>query len=110
MIRVTFLHQNGRPVGFICTGHAGFAEAGSDIVCSAVSALAQTAVLGLVEVAHIPAGYSVREEGSLRCMIGGDATDAQRKDAALLLDTLAAGLRAVDESYPGYLKFSDREV
>ena len=67
-------------------------------------------MLGLAEVAHIPAGYSVREDGYLRCEVGTDATDAQRKDAALLLDTLAAGLRAVDESYPGYLKFTDREV
>lgn len=110
MIRVTFLHRQGRLAGFTCTGHAGFAEAGSDIVCSAVSALTQTAVLGLAEVAHIPAGDSVREDGYLRCEVGTDATDAQRKDAALLLDTLAAGLRAVDESYPGYLKFTDREV
>lgn len=65
MIHVTFLRSQGRLVGFDCTGHADYAEAGQDIVCSAVSALTQTAVLGLVEVAHIPAGYSISEDGSL---------------------------------------------
>lgn len=110
MIRVTFLREDGRPVGFDCTGHADYAEAGQDIVCSAVSALAQAAVLGLVEVAHIPAGYSIQADGGLHCIIGRDATDAQCKDAALLLDTLAAGLQAVDESYPGYLKIGSKEV
>lgn len=110
MIHVTFLRSQGRLVGFDCTGHADYAEAGQDIVCSAVSALTQTAVLGLVEVAHIPAGYSISEDGSLHCVIGRDTTDAQGDEAALLLNTLSAGLHAVDESYPGYLKFGCKEV
>lgn len=110
MIRVTFLRENGRIVGFDCIGHAEYADEGHDIVCSAVSALTQTTVLGLIEVAHIPAGYSVHEDGDLHCILGKDATEEQCKDAVLLLDTLAAGLRAVDESYPGYLKFVSKEV
>jgi uncharacterized protein YsxB (DUF464 family) len=33
------------------TGHAEYAEKGKDIVCSAVSAILQTAQLGLMQVA-----------------------------------------------------------
>lgn len=110
MIRVTFLREQGRLVGFDCKGHADYAEHGQDIVCSAVSALAQTAVLGLVQVAHIPAGYAIEEDGSLHCILGKDATEKQCKEAELLLKTLSAGLHAVDESYPGYLKFVSKEV
>lgn len=110
MIRVTFLREQGRLVGFDCKGHADYAEQGQDIVCSAVSVLAQTTVLGLVQVAHIPAGYAIEEDGGLHCILGRDATGEQCKEAELLLKTLSAGLHAVDESYPGYLKFVSKEV
>ncbi|MBR1607087.1 MAG: ribosomal-processing cysteine protease Prp, partial [Clostridia bacterium] len=43
MTRVTLYHDaEGRLSGFSCKGHAGYAEAGSDIVCAAVSALSIT--------------------------------------------------------------------
>ena len=32
-------NEYGNYVGFCCSGHAGYAESGSDIICSAVSAL-----------------------------------------------------------------------
>ena len=110
MIRVTYLREQGRLVGFDCKGHADYAEQGQDIVCSAVSVLAQTAVLGLVQVAHIPAGYAIEEDGGMHCILGRDATEEQCKEAELLLKTLSTGLHAVDESYPGYLKFVSKEV
>ena len=34
----------GRVIGFLCAGHAAYAEAGQDIVCSAVSVLTETCV------------------------------------------------------------------
>ena len=37
MTRVEFFSENGRLNGFCCSGHSGYAEAGSDIVCAAVS-------------------------------------------------------------------------
>lgn len=37
MTRVEFFNQEGRITGFCCSGHSGYAEAGSDIVCAAVS-------------------------------------------------------------------------
>ena len=43
------------------TGHADYSEYGSDIVCSAVSALTQTALLGLLNVAQLDIEYSINE-------------------------------------------------
>ena len=37
MTRVEFFDQDGRITGFSCSGHSGYAEEGSDIVCAAVS-------------------------------------------------------------------------
>ena len=37
MTRVEFFDHEGRITGFCCSGHSGYAEEGSDIVCAAVS-------------------------------------------------------------------------
>ena len=37
MTRVEFFDHEGRITGFCCSGHSGYAEAGSDIVCATVS-------------------------------------------------------------------------
>ena len=39
MTRVEFFDHEGRITGFCCSGHSGYAEAGSDIVCAAVSTI-----------------------------------------------------------------------
>ena len=109
MITVTFLREDHLISGFSCDGHAEYADPGSDIICSAVSALTQTAVMGIVQVAQISAGYSV-SEGDLHCILSRDADEEQCSRADLLFKTMEAGLRAVDQAYPGYLKFIDREV
>ena len=109
MIRITMARSNGRSVGFDCTGHAGFAEEGKDIVCSAVSAVTQTAVIGITEIAKIPAGVSVGDDG-IRCILGADATETQCGQADLLLSSMEAGLVAIGKAYPHTLKITDREV
>ena len=38
MTTVTFHSANSRIDGFVVEGHSGYAEAGSDIVCAAISA------------------------------------------------------------------------
>ena len=39
MTKIVIRKTNGRYSGFSCSGHAGYAESGSDIVCAAVSVL-----------------------------------------------------------------------
>lgn len=103
------LKRQGEWAGFEATGHAGFAEQGSDIVCSAVSALAQTTLLGLTERLQLPVSYEV-EEGKLYCVLGQPLTNTQYEQAALLLDTLLLGLTSMHSGYGGYLNITQREV
>ena len=51
MIKVTFLKKNGFYYGFRESGHAGYAESGEDIVCSAVSAMTML-IINTVEIAY----------------------------------------------------------
>ena len=109
MITVTVTRENGNSVGFTVKGHANMGEYGEDLVCAAVSAIVQTAILGITEVCHIPAGVSI-EEGQTRCILTKDATDEQLQHAAIVFDTMITGLKSVQASYPKTLKFRNKEV
>ena len=103
------LLSKGRPVGFDASGHTGYAEEGSDIVCSAVSALTQAAVLGLTQVLHIPVGLDM-EDGSLYCILPDDCQGLQLEKAQVILDTLYQSLSAIREEYKAFLRITKKEV
>ena len=50
---VIYKAKEGRIKGFKISGHSGYGIRGTDIVCSAVSALGQTAILGLLKVGRL---------------------------------------------------------
>ena len=110
MIHAKFFRQEDRLVGFEFSGHADYAEAGYDIICSAVSSLSQTAMLGITQVACVPADWSVKDSGKLFCRVKDDITRQQREQVSLLTETLKLGIESISEAYPGYLKISIKEV
>lgn len=114
MVTLTMLHKGGRTVGFISTGHAGYGEAGEDIVCSAISALTQTCYLGLTRVVGLKEGEelicSIDESEGMRCILAGDTRGERLDRAELLFLTMEAGLNSIEESYRKSLKIRHREV
>ena len=98
MITITLQRDKDKHItGFDIFGHAGYSEAGSDIVCAAVSALAQTALLGLLDHDAQHVQYDM-EEGSLsvRVMKGGIVTQA-------ILRTMELGLTEISKQYSEYV-------
>lgn len=51
MTKIVFYKQNGAFYGFRETGHAGFASAGHDVLCAALSAMTML-VINTLEVAY----------------------------------------------------------
>ncbi|NLN16350.1 MAG: ribosomal-processing cysteine protease Prp [Firmicutes bacterium] len=88
----------GRISGFRVHGHAGYAPRGEDIVCAAVSALAQTTVLGLAEHAGAQPLVDVKE-GDLSC----EVPSPEAAGVQLLLRTMVSGLEQIAANYPGYV-------
>ena len=109
MITVTVTRENGTPVGFTVSGHANMGEYGEDLVCAAVSAIVQTAILGITEVCHVQAGVSI-EEGRTTCILSKDTDPEAIRRAGIVFDTMIAGLRSIQASYPKTLKFRNKEV
>ena len=96
-------------IGFTAKGHTGYAEAGEDIVCAAVSALTQSAYLGLSELTNARVECS-QSDGNLRVELLPETSDEDREKAQLILGSMLLGLRAIEENYSKYLKISKREV
>lgn len=106
MTKVKIIKKDGHIVFLECDGHTGYGVEGEDIVCSALSSVVQTAVLGIVGVAGINATLK-RQEGFLSLEIPLDITDQQRHDADVILSTMLCG---VQDLYEGYSDFIELEV
>ncbi len=88
--------------GFTISGHSGYADKGSDIICSAISVLGQTAIASLTELTNLKTDYKI-DEGSafLECKVKlpDDETDTDHIKASVILDLFGLGCRRTAESY-----------
>ena len=109
MVRVTVFEERGTPVGFELTGHADAGAYGEDIVCAGISAITETALLGITDVLKLDAAWT-RQEGHLRCELNRDTSPEDMAKAAIVFNTMIAGLTSLQQGYPKSLKFSYREV
>ena len=103
MIRIA-LHYAGNAIsGFECKGHAGYAPAGSDIVCAAVSILTTTCVNALESVAGAR-GETLVKDGLMRYAL----PEGAGHDAQVILLFLRQGLRDLQEAYPRYIQLTEK--
>lgn len=107
MIQVTLFEVDGVLTGYEVTGHAGYAEHGSDIVCAAISMLAYTTLRSLHDVAgREDVRYSVDEDtGNMHVMLSG--VDEKSR---VILETLQVGVESTIEMYSDYIRLTKEEV
>ena len=98
--------KSGHLSGFTAQGHAEAGESGNDIVCATVSAITQTAVLGLVKVAGITPRLD-RRNGYLSVQL--DWVDATKTEVKTILDTAFTGLTDIAHQYPKNLTIIEGE-
>ena len=105
MIRVTLHVKDGLIRGFACKGHAGYAEAGRDIVCAAVSILTTTCVNALETVAGVKPRATAKSGLMLISLPRNAGHDAQ-----VILKSMRQGLSDLREEYPEYLQLKELSV
>lgn len=93
---------DGRLVGLDTEGHAGAGDAGRDLVCSAISALTQTAVNALEEIAQVRVDAKIAP-GMLSFRLPEQLEPAQRDTADIILRTITRGLTDIAIAYPAHL-------
>jgi uncharacterized protein YsxB (DUF464 family) len=109
LISVTILRGSDSSIrGFEVSGHAGYAQHGHDIVCSAVSALCIATANGLEKHSTSPVHIEAAE-GGVRVISERTGSGAAGIDnsSAVLYDTLIEALKAIDREYPGRIRFID---
>ena len=108
---VTFLKRSdGALIGYRANGHSGYAEAGADIVCAAISALTQTTLNGLKNVLKAPVMFDQDDDGAfIEAILTPEASEDQIRQAQLLLVTLLEGLQAIQREYPRNLRMIFKE-
>ncbi len=91
-----------------CNGHAGFAQAGNDIVCAAVSVLVINTINSLEELAGESFETVTDEaEGFIHC----DFRNPLQDKSIFLLDSLVYGLKNIENEYgKKYLQVKFKEV
>ena len=88
-----------------CDGHTNYGEAGEDIVCSALSSIVQTALMGLLTVAKINV-ISVRDDkrGYLKISVPEGISAEKRHDADVILDTMLLGISDLNEGFSDFIE------
>ncbi len=86
------------------SGHSYFDKKGSDIVCSAVSVLAQTLILTLSRILKIEQGIEQRD-GFLKTTIAAkDIGDDKLTGIKLLIESFLVGVAEINGGYPERVK------
>jgi len=110
MVKVDFVRRKGKLVSFKIKGHAMPKEEQLDVdlICSAISAISQTTVIGIEEVLKIKVKYCI-EDGFLNLDLEGQTSkDIER--CQVLLETMMLGLKSIEITYTKYIKVETEEV
>ena len=103
MTRCEFFTENDRITGFSVSGHSGYAEAGKDIVCAAISAIVTMAEATINEVCGAKAKVRVKDEDAritLTLPVSCDEEDTVQAVLAGMLLTLCS----IRDEYPDFIE------
>ena len=100
MTTVEIAHRGDWIVGFTASGHTGYAEEGEDIVCAAVSAITQTAMMGLKHFEpSTKAHWAAVEDPILQVSVPRPTRETQ-----VILETMVIGLEDILSGVPACVR------
>ena len=103
MTRCEFFTENDRITGFSVSGHSGYAEAGSDIVCAAISAVVTMAEATINEVCGAKAKVRVKDEQARVTLMLPSSCDEEDTVQAILAGMMLT-LCSMRDDYPDYIE------
>ena len=106
MTRCEFFMEDGRITGFSVSGHSGYAEAGQDIVCAAISAVVTMAEATINDVCGAKAKVRVKEEQARITLTLPTSCDEEEAVQAVLSGMMLT-LISLREDYPDFIEVSE---
>lgn len=109
MIKIIIVRDKSEYLGYDISGHADYDESGYDIICSAVSILAYTALNSMAVVAEIAdrdMTYAIDENiGDMSLML-----NRTNMKTDIILKTFETGIKLLLDDYSQYLSLDYKEV
>lgn len=105
MIEIKVSTRDGFIRELSASGHAGYAEAGKDLVCAGVSCIMYGTANALIELSPESFSYKINEEGYFK--IKTEKTDTVTQT---ILETARIQLETMHASYAEYIKIKKTEV
>ena len=103
MTRCEFFTAEDRITGFSVSGHSGYAAAGEDIVCAAISAVVTMAEATINDVCGAKAKVRVKEEDARITLTLPSSCDEEESVQAVLAGMLLT-LCSLRDDYPDYIE------
>ena len=103
MTKCEFFTAEDRITGFSVSGHSGYAEAGADIVCAAISAIVTMAEATINEVCGAKAKVRVKEADARITLTLPASCDEEESVQAVLAGMLLT-LCNLRDQYPDYIE------
>lgn len=104
MIEITY-SKEGSKFSVTCTGHAGFAEKGQDIVCASATMLAYTLAENLLEMpGAVDDVKHIFTDGKIE--VSAVAKDSMASVIELVFDVIVTGMRMLADQYPEHVELS----
>ena len=103
MTRCEFFTEGDRITGFSISGHSGYAEAGQDIVCAAISAVVTMAEATINDVCGAKAKVRVKDDQA-RITLTLPASCDEEESVQAVLSGMMLTLISLREDYPDYIE------
>lgn len=107
MTKVEIFRKNGNIIGYKASGHSGYSEQGSDIICSAISTSLQMTLLGIQEVLKLKVDFKVND-GFLDVDLKNISLD-KLTQTNILTEAMAIFLKELTKQYPKYIRLVEKE-
>ena len=107
MTKVEIFRKNGNIIGYKASGHSGYSEQGSDIICSAISTSLQMTLIGIQEVLKLKVDFKINDgflDVDLKNISQDKLTQTNR-----LTEAMAIFLKELTKQYPKYIRLVEKE-
>ncbi|EFE86188.1 ribosomal-processing cysteine protease Prp [Fusobacterium periodonticum] len=107
MTKVEIFRKNGNIIGYKASGHSGYSEQGSDIICSAISTSLQITLIGIQEVLKLKVDFKIND-GFLDVDLK-NISQNKLTQTNILTESMAMFLKELTKQYPKYIRLVEKE-
>lgn len=112
MINTSIYILEDRILGYEIKGHSNYGKYGEDIVCAAVSILAQNTVNSILEISKLREEdykLEIDNDGFLKFILNESLLESEEYNTIeALLRSLEIGIKSISENYPKNVKIEYR--